>query len=123
MQPGHAPTAPPPARCSGCTRHPSLKAWLFLTDVSDDQGPLTYVPGSHLLTPKRLAWEQQRSVAISESDRLSQRGSLRILPEELPALDLPPPHRFAVSVPLIARSPVPAFPRTSDSRTCGLADD
>jgi hypothetical protein len=49
-----------------------------------------------LLTPKRLAWEQQRSVDIGEADRLSQRGSLRIAPEELPALDLPPPHRFAV---------------------------
>ena len=46
------------------TFHPSLKAWLFLTDVADDQGPLTYVAGSHRLTPERLAWEQARSVGI-----------------------------------------------------------
>jgi len=78
------------------TFHPSLKAWLFLTDVTDDQAPLTYVPGSHLLTPERLAWEQERSVAIQSADRLSQRGSLRVAPEELPALNLPPPRRFAV---------------------------
>jgi hypothetical protein len=78
------------------TFHPSLKAWLFLTDVTDDQGPLTYVAGSHRLTPERLAWEQERSVSIKQSDRLSQRGSFRISPGELPALGLPPPTRFAV---------------------------
>jgi hypothetical protein len=78
------------------TFHPSLKAWLFLTDVTDDQGPLTYVAGSHRLTRERLAWEQARSIAVKKSDRLSQRGSLRIEPAELPALGLPPPTRFAV---------------------------
>jgi len=78
------------------TFHPSLKAWLFLTDVTDDQGPLTYVPGSHRLTPERIAWEQERSVSISQADRLSQRGSMRIGLEELPALGLQPPRRFAV---------------------------
>lgn len=78
------------------TFHPSLKAWLFLTDVTDDQGPLTYVPGSHRLTAERLAWEQDRSVSIHASDGLSQRGSLRIKPEELSSLGLPQPKRFAV---------------------------
>jgi hypothetical protein len=78
------------------TFHPSLKAWLFLTDVSDGQGPLTYVPGSHLLTPARLAWERARSVDYRKSDRLSQRGSLRIAPEELSSLGLPQPKKFAV---------------------------
>jgi hypothetical protein len=78
------------------TFHPSLKAWLFLTDVTDDQAPLTYVPGSHRLTPERIAWERARSVAIAGSDRLSQRGSLRIAREELAKLKLPEPKRFAV---------------------------
>ena len=78
------------------TFHPSLKAWLFLTDVTDDEGPLTYVAGSHLPTPSRLAWEQQRSVDIMSSDRLSQRGSLRISADELSGLGLPQPTRFAV---------------------------
>lgn len=78
------------------TFHPSLKAWLFLTDVTDDEGPLTYVAASHLPTARRLAWEQKRSVGIMASDRLSQRGSLRISPEELSELGLPQPTRFAV---------------------------
>ena len=94
---GHTPGAPDPQlELHADTFHPSLKAWLFLTDVSDDQGPLTYVAGSHRLTPERLAWEQARSVAINDSDRLSQRGSLRVAFEELASLNLPQPTRFAV---------------------------
>jgi len=79
------------------TFHPSLKAWLFLTDVPDDGRPLTYVAGSHRLTPERLAWEQARSVSVTTGgDRLSQRGSFRIDADELPKLGLPEPTRFAV---------------------------
>src|SRR5438067_5306014 len=36
------------------TFHPSVKAWLFLTDVASDEGPFVFVPGSHLMTDKRL---------------------------------------------------------------------
>jgi Phytanoyl-CoA dioxygenase (PhyH) len=94
---GHAPGPPDPQlELHADTFHPSLKAWLFLTDVTDDQGPLTYVAGSHRLTPQRLAWEQARSVAVKHSDPLSQRGSFRVAPDELPALGLPQPKRFAV---------------------------
>jgi hypothetical protein len=94
---GPAPGVPDPQLdLHADTFHPSLKAWLFLTDVTDDQAPLTYVRGSHLLNPKRLAWEQERSVTIHDSDRLSQRGSLRVSRDELPALGLPEPTRFAV---------------------------
>lgn len=76
---------------------PALKAWLFLTDVEDDEGPLTYVAGSHRLTPERLAWEKARSLTIlDQGDRLSQRGSFRIAGEQLGALGLPEPTRFAV---------------------------
>lgn len=78
------------------TFHPSLKAWLFLTDVTNDQAALTYVPGSHLLTAGRLAWEKSRSTSIATADRLSQRGSFRVGADELPDLGLPSPHRFLV---------------------------
>src|SRR5215469_5859946 len=44
------------------TFHPTVKAWFFLTDVAEDDGPFTYVPGSHRLTEKRLAWERERSI-------------------------------------------------------------
>lgn len=79
------------------TFQPSVKAWLFLTDVAADEGPLTYVPGSHRLTPERLAWEHGRSlIAHTGPDRLSSRGSFRIEREELPDLGLGDATVFAV---------------------------
>ena len=80
------------------TFHPSMKAWLFLTDVGENDRPLTYVAGSHLLTPARRAWERRRSVEVLDSgDRLSQRGSLRVGGHELAGLKLPQPTRFCVA--------------------------
>jgi hypothetical protein len=79
------------------TFHPTVKAWLFLTDVAADGGPFTYVPGSHRLTPERLAWERRISLAARHSaDPEIRQGSFRIMPEELAALGLPEPRIFAV---------------------------
>jgi hypothetical protein len=79
------------------TFQPSMKAWLFLTDVGEEDRPLRYVPGSHRLTPERLAWEQRRSLdVLSAGDRLSQRGSLRVAEESLAELELPAPIDFCV---------------------------
>ncbi len=97
------------------TFHPSLKAWLFLTDVAEDGRPLTYVAGSHRLTPARAAWEQQRSVSIKAQDRLSQRGSLRVMPDELPSLGLPPPTRFAVPANTLVAIDTSGFHARADS--------
>jgi hypothetical protein len=76
--------------------HPTMKAWLFLGDVAEDDGPFTYVPGSHLLTPERIAWERQKSLDAAQAERLTARGSFRVTHDELPALNLPQPASFAV---------------------------
>lgn len=79
------------------TFHPTVKAWFFLTDVAADDGPFTYVPGSHRPTPERLAWEREISIrARASADNETQEGSFRIREDELPALRLPPPRAFAV---------------------------
>lgn len=79
------------------TFHPTMKAWYFLTDVAEDEAPFTYVPGSHRLTPKRLAWEKARSLAAPEGvDHLSARGSMRVGEDELQQLGLPKPVALAV---------------------------
>ena len=78
------------------TFHPSVKAWLFLTDVAEDDGPFVYVPGSHRLTPQRLAWERRMSIESAVRDRLTRRGSPRINTAALDELGLPPPRTFAV---------------------------
>ncbi|MCY7280634.1 MAG: phytanoyl-CoA dioxygenase family protein, partial [Sphingomonas bacterium] len=98
------------------TFHPSLKAWLFLTDVPADGRPLTYVAGSHRLTPERAAWERRRSSTVmTDSDRLSQRGSLRISPAELPGLGLPPPTRFSVPANTLVAIDTSGFHARADS--------
>ncbi len=79
------------------TFHSNMKAWLFLTDVAEDEGPFVYVPGSHILNEKRLAWEHQRSIEINaKTDTMSRRGSLRIQPAELAHLGYGQPQAFAV---------------------------
>ena len=79
------------------TFHPSVKAWFFLTDVAEDEGPFCYVPGSHRLTPERLAWEREMSIgAASHRDSYSARGSFRANPPDLERMGLPKPVAFAV---------------------------
>ena len=79
------------------TFHPTVKAWLFLTDVAEDAGPFTYVPGSHRLTAQRLEWEQRMSISARHSPNAEDRqGSFRIDPTELASLGLPQPRVFAV---------------------------
>lgn len=79
------------------TFHPTMKAWYFLTDVAIDEGPFCYVPGSHRLTPQRLAWERRTSMAAANlTDRYAARGSFRIRADELDGLELPAPRLLAV---------------------------
>jgi Phytanoyl-CoA dioxygenase (PhyH) len=79
------------------TFHPTVKAWLFLTDVAEDAGPFTYVPGSHRLTVQRLGWERRMSLSARHSPNAEDRqGSFRIDPAELASLGLPQPRVFAV---------------------------
>jgi hypothetical protein len=87
----------PQTRLHADTFHPTVKAWLFLTDVAADEGPFSYVVGSHRLTPQRLAWEQKMSLdAAKAADPETREGSFRLQETELAALDLPPPRLFAV---------------------------
>jgi hypothetical protein len=79
------------------TFHPTVKAWLFLTDVAEDAGPFTYVPGSHRLTAQRLDWERRMSISAHLSPKAEDRqGSFRIDPSELASFGLPQPRAFAV---------------------------
>ncbi|MBA5777789.1 phytanoyl-CoA dioxygenase family protein [Stappia sp. F7233] len=79
------------------TFHATAKAWLFLRDVEEADGPFVYVPGSHRLTSGRLAWEQaQAEDASANPDRLHARGSFRAGPGEIEAMGYSAPRSFAV---------------------------
>lgn len=61
------------------TFHSTAKAWLYLQDVGPEDGPLLYVPGSHLMTPERLAWERDLSMRAShDADPEIAAGSFRV---------------------------------------------
>lgn len=78
--------------------HSSLKSWLFLNPVAEDEAPFRYVPGSHRFEGGRLDWEYRRSqIDPARMDRLTGRGSPRVSPEELEQMGLPPAR--ALSVP------------------------
>jgi hypothetical protein len=95
----HACEAPPDpqTRLHADAFHPSVKAWLFLTDIDADSGPFVYVPGSHRPTHRRLAWERQASVTAAQNpDFQASRGSLRISAEVVRRLGFAEPKVFAV---------------------------
>lgn len=79
------------------TFHATAKAWLFLTDVGEDDGPFCYVPGSHRMTPQRYDWERQISTQLDDvKNTYSRRGSLRLSAEALESLGYPEPVRMHV---------------------------
>jgi phytanoyl-CoA dioxygenase PhyH len=87
----------PQTRLHADAFHPSVKAWFFLNDVGEKDGPFIYVPGSHRPTPRRLAWERRASLTAAHSaDFQSARGSLRITPEMARRLGYGEPKSFAV---------------------------
>ncbi|MBP1850033.1 phytanoyl-CoA dioxygenase family protein [Rhizobium halophytocola] len=75
------------------TFHPTVKAWFFLHDVEEAEGPFNYVAGSHRLTKRRLAWQKRKSILAS---RKSDNGSFRLRPIDLKLMRLPQPTSFAV---------------------------
>lgn len=79
------------------TFHPSVKAWLFLNDVAEDQGPFVYVPGSHKVNAARLAWEHQKACSMTpKSPTMTRRGSFRVNVDELATMGYAQPKAFAV---------------------------
>lgn len=113
--------ADPQLQLHSDTFHPSMKAWLFLTDVENDDRPLTYVAGSHRLTAARIGWERRKSIEVlSGGDRLSQRGSFRISAEELAELGLPAPVRFCVPANTLVIADTCGFHARADSHRPSL---
>lgn len=66
------------------TFHSTSKAWLFLHDVAENEGPFAYIPGSHRLTNKRLLWEKEQSLEAADNLNVYHRhGSFRASEIEL----------------------------------------
>jgi hypothetical protein len=106
------------------TFHPTVKSWLFLTDVAGDAAGFTYVPGSHRPTRRHLAWERRLSVtAAQHEDRLTGEGSLRIDEAGLARLGYPPPRKLAVQANTLVIADTSGFHRRgiSEGAACRIA--
>ena len=79
------------------TFHPTMKAWLFLEDVAEEDGPFAYAPGSHRRTPRREVWERRLSLRASDPRTRKTGGAFRITKPEMAALRSAKPKRFAVA--------------------------
>lgn len=83
------------------TFHPSVKAWLFLDDVDQRNGPFTFSVGSQKLTFKRIAWEYHESIkaSINKHHASNERywdGSFRISAHDLESLNYQKPSALSV---------------------------
>lgn len=79
--------------------YPSMKAWFYLDDVPAEAGPFVYVPGSHRLTRRRLAWQRLKAMAACDPacrDPEDRRGSFRLGALPPARLGLPPARPLAV---------------------------
>jgi hypothetical protein len=79
------------------TFHATAKGWLFLRDVEDADGPFSYVPGSHRMTPGRLEWEHEQSLRAHEHvNGHHAKGSFRATAAEISAMGYGPALTFPV---------------------------
>lgn len=79
------------------TFHPTMKCWFFVDEVTEANGPFTYIPGSNRLTMARLKAEYRKSVeGKDQTNRYGRRGSMRYSDEEIAALGLPEPKAMIV---------------------------
>lgn len=87
----------PQTKVHSDTFHPTAKAWLFLSDVNIDDGPFSYVVGSHKFTKERYDWEKEISISYDKAENTNSRGgSLRISVEKLKELGYPSPTAMTV---------------------------
>ena len=93
----NADLADPQTMLHSDTFQPTAKSWLFLRDVGEDDGPFSYVPGSHRMTPERYAWEDALARdPHSIGNRYASRGSLRVAADRLADLGYGGPRPMVV---------------------------
>jgi hypothetical protein len=109
--------ADPQTELHADTFHATAKCWLFLVDVGEDDGPFQFAPGSHRLTPERLQWEYEQSLAASRDLRSHHaHGSFRVRADEFDRLGYRRPVRMAVPANTLVYADTYGFHARSVSR-------
>lgn len=103
------------------TFHPCIKAWLYIDDVSENNGPFHLVPGSHRLTKNRLRWEYQQSLIASRKASEKPKGhywdgSFRVSDADIEALGYGKPVAMTVPANTLLIANVHAIHRRGDAK-------
>jgi hypothetical protein len=106
------------------TFHPCVKAWLYVDDVTRGNAPFVFVPGSHRLTFRRLAWEYRESLAASRARSGAAPGrywdgSFRLAGRQPEDLGYPAPVAFEVPANTLLVANVRGFHRRGDAAGAG----
>ena len=105
------------------TFHPCVKAWLYLDDVTDRNGPFSYVPQSHRLTWARIRWEYRESLRACRDKRSGGPrywdGSFRASAEDLRDMQLAEPMAMRVLANTLVLANVRGFHRRGDATQAG----
>lgn len=103
------------------TFHSTAKAWLFLEDVAEDEGPFSYIPGSHKLTKNRLNWEHKMSCSASvSSNKYHARGSFRPTLSDLKLMAYEQPKVFNVPANTLVIANTMGFHRRTPSQQASV---
>ncbi|MGZ0188941.1 MAG: phytanoyl-CoA dioxygenase family protein [Alphaproteobacteria bacterium] len=79
------------------TFHSTSKGWMYLRDVTTEDGPFCFVPGSHRMTPARLAWEFEQSLSAAKAENgIHANGSFRVPEDAIASMGYPASVEFAV---------------------------
>lgn len=79
------------------TFQPTMKAWLFLEDVTSENGAFCFSKGSQRLNWRRLRWEYACSLkARSMNDGHSEEGSFRLSEDDIRSLGIRRPEPVCV---------------------------
>lgn len=83
------------------TFHATAKGWFFLRDVEIEDGPFSYVPGSHRMNKGRLEWEYEQSTSAANAvNGHHALGSFRATASDIKAMG----YKEVVTFPVPANS-------------------
>jgi len=93
-----------------------LKLWYFTEDVTLEDGPFKYSPGSHRMTPSRLEWEHAQSVHAA---RTNSGGSFRISESDLASLGFSAAKTYPVKANTLILADVRGFHARGPAQKAG----
>ena len=69
------------------TFQPTLKCWLYIDRITEENGVLSLIPKSHLPTENRLSWDYQKSIDHTTKDKSFRLAEFGTEEDEMKAIE------------------------------------